>query len=104
MIIIASSLTALLGCATPRTLVLRAPAVSMTEISFDAGAKFSSAGAIKSRFCPGDNASTDDGDLNIGLIDELIAKAQKTSGAKYIANAQFFTQGNCMLLEGTSMK
>lgn len=96
---------ALAACATPKTLVLSTPAVSMTNNSFEPGVKFVSAGEIKSQFCTGDDAiSVSKGESNIGFMDELVTRAQNESHAKYIANAQFFTQGNCMLLEGTAMK
>jgi hypothetical protein len=96
---------ALAACATPKTLVLSTPAVSMTNNSFEPGAKFTPAGDIKSQYCMGDDAMTSSKDeSNIGFMDELVYRAQKDTGAKYIANAQFFHQGNCMLLEGTAMK
>jgi hypothetical protein len=93
------------ACATPKTLVLSTPAVSMTNNAFESGAKFTPVGEIKSQYCMGDDAiSSPKEDSNIGFMDELVMRAQRDSGAKYIANAQFFHQGNCMLLEGTGMK
>lgn len=96
---------ALVGCATPKTLVLATPAVSMTDNSFEAGRHFASNQEVKSQFCIGDDPiSTSKGESNIGFMDELVLRAQKESGARYISNAQFFAQGNCMILEGTAMK
>jgi hypothetical protein len=92
------------ACATPKTLVLSAPAVSMTNEGFDRNVKFISAGDVSSRFCTGDDPVSSKGDLNVGFMDEVIYRAQQDSSARYIANAQFFVQGSCMLLEGTAMK
>jgi hypothetical protein len=94
----------LVACATPKTLVLSSPAVSMTNGYFEPGMKFAEAGPVNAQFCTGEDSQTSKGDLNVGFMDELIYRAQQSSGAKYIANAQFFAQGNCMLLEGTAMK
>ncbi len=77
----------------------------MTDFSFPAGTKFTPAGEIKSQYCVGDDAQASSKDeSNIGFMDELITRAQKDTHAKYIANASFFHQGNCMILEGTAMK
>jgi hypothetical protein len=95
---------ALVGCATPKTLILATPAVSNTNTSFDPAMKFTDGGEVKSQYCRGDDATTAGGDSNIGLMDEVISIAQKQSSAKYIANAQFFAQGSCVLLEGNAMK
>jgi hypothetical protein len=100
-----ASVAVLASCATPKTLVLSTPAVSMTDTSFEAGRHFASTQEVKSRFCVGDDAiSSSKDESNIGFMDELVLRAQKESGARYISNAQFFAQGNCMLLEGTAMK
>ena len=95
---------ALVGCATPKTLILSTPAVSNTSNAFEPNAKFTDGGEVKSQYCRGDASISPGGDLNVGLMDEVISRAQKDHSAKYIANAQFFTQGNCVLLEGTAMK
>jgi len=95
---------AFFSCATSRTLILSTPAVSMTDYSFPPGTTFKASGEVESTFCQGDDAITNKGDRNVGLMDEVIYKAQQDSGARYISQAQFFTQGKCMVLEGTAMK
>ena len=93
------------SCAMQKTLLLSTPAVSMSEASFESGKKYSPAGEIQTRYCKGeDPLSSPKSEQNVGMMDEVVYRAQKESGARYIANAQFFNQGNCMLLEGTSMK
>jgi type IV pilus biogenesis protein CpaD/CtpE len=95
----------IIGCATARTPLLTVPAVSMSELSFEPGYRGQKSSDIDTVFCPGDPrlASTMD-DSTFGLMDEVVSKAQKESGAKYIAQAQFFKQGNCVALQGVAMK
>ena len=95
---------ALSACASSKNLLFTTEAVSSDHPSFSKEAKFTSSGPVSSMFCPGDKTSQASSDLNIGLMDEVIKKAQTESGAKYISQAQFFTQGNCLILEGTAMK
>jgi hypothetical protein len=105
--IICISAVILSACAQ-KQLILTTPAVSMTNYSFPAGQKFTPAGDVKSQFCAGmfshDKTEASGDESNIGFMDELVAKAQKESGAVYIANASFFIEGQCLDLEGTAMK
>lgn len=93
------------GCAT-RYSLLSTPAVSMSDAAFETGYTAKDSGAINTRYCRGDDpvSSSSKDSYQIGLMDEVIAKAQKESGARYIANAQFFSEGSCVVLEGTAMK
>src|SRR5690242_14236379 len=65
------------ACATPKTLLLSTPAVSMTDSAFEPGTKFNAAGEIKSQFCRGEDAVSSKGDLNVGNMDELIFKSSE---------------------------
>lgn len=104
--IILSALSGLLlisaGCAT-RQPILTTPAVSMTQPSIAPDYKGKDLGPVTSRYCYGDEAQTKKGD-SVGLMDEVIYRAQQDSKANYITNATFFTEGKCIVLEGTAMK
>lgn len=95
-----------LSACAHRVNLLSTPAVSMTENSFESTYKAKEAGAVTAKYCTGDDAqsSSSKGTSQIGLMDEVIHKAQEQSGARYISNAQFFGEGSCVVLEGTAMK
>jgi hypothetical protein len=92
------------GCATAKYVELSTGAVSMTEYSLPADYKAQSIGPVEVQFCIGDKKHSRDDDSNIGLMDELILKAQTETNAKYLTNATFFTKGRCMILEATAMR
>ena len=92
----------LAGCASRQPLV-NVPSVSMSLKSLDPGQKGTKIGPVSVQYCAGDKpiATTDS---VVGLMDEAIAKAEKETGASYITDAQFFTKGSCVILEGVAMK
>ncbi len=92
----------LAACAT-RQPILTTPAVSMTTANIPTDYKGKEIGPVNSRYCYGDEALTRKGD-NVGLMDEVIFRAQQDSKATYITNATFFTEGKCIVLEGTAVK
>lgn len=102
-IIIGVSLLSPLGCATMRQPLLTTPAVSMTDTSTSADRKLVDLGPVESRFCYGDEAISRKGDT-VGLMDEVILKAQKEKNASYIKDAKFAYEGSCIVLEGTAVK
>jgi len=90
------------GCAARYT-ILTAPAVSMTDPSFDASYKGTSLGKVEAEHCPGDDTVASH-DNNVGLIDEAVLKAQQKVGAKYLSDVTISRDGNCIVVEGTGMK
>lgn len=93
----------LANCMTLRQPLLSTPAVSMTHDSVPVGKPAKAMGKVTSRFCPGDKSVLDRGDQT-GLMDEVIAKAQREKDASYISGANFYLQGTCMVLEGEAMR
>ncbi|MFO1527101.1 MAG: hypothetical protein U1F16_14135 [Turneriella sp.] len=102
VIIAAGSALLTVGCLSMKTKVLTAPVVSMKQS--DVAKPGQVIGPVNSKYCAGDETIGDQ-DSNIGLMDQVILKAEKEHKATYIKDAQFFTDGgNCMMLEGTAMK
>ena len=93
----------LLGCGGSRQSLVNLPAVSMSTKGMEAGATAEKIGPVSAEFCTGDDAISTT-DSNVGLMDEVIARAEQQSGASYIADAQFSTKGSCIYLDGTAMK
>jgi len=89
-----------LGCSARYT-ILTVPAVSMTNSSFATpgtpGAK------VEATYCQGD-APIVSKDLNVGLIDEVVMKAQQKSGATYLSDVVISRDGSCLVVEATAMK
>lgn len=92
----------LTGCVS-RYAILTVPAVSMTNASFEPGATYVDAGPVTAQYCTGDDAISSS-DNNIGLIDEVVLKAQKQSGAKYLRDVTIMSDGSCVDVEATAMK
>lgn len=95
------------GCAT-RTQILSTPLVSMTETGTAPGTKLTPAGKVSSSFCIGDKVMSTN-TMNVGLLDEVIFRAQQESKARYITDMQFYIKQSffsnpCYELEGTAMK
>jgi len=91
------------GCSTPRYPILTVPAVSMTRASTDEVSSAKAAGKVEAEFCTGDDPISSK-DQNVGLIDEVIMKAQKQSGAEYLTDVVISTSGKCVMIEATAMK
>ena len=91
------------ACATQRTL-LTAPMVSMTDSNEAAPNSLKPAGNIESSYCYGDEPLATKNKNDIGLMDEVIFRAQQQSGAKFIQNATFIAEGKCLKLDGIAMK
>ncbi|MCM2282929.1 MAG: hypothetical protein NDI61_13900 [Bdellovibrionaceae bacterium] len=102
MILAILALFAFAGCAT-RYPLLSTPAVSTTEKSFVSGYKAKPVGPVNARYCMGEDSIAGK-KSTIGLMDEVIARAQSETKASYISDAQFFAEGQCVILEGTAMK
>ena len=90
------------GCASQRPL-FKSPMVSTTDGSVEASAHLENLGLVTAQYCPGDQPMDPD-NKNIGMLDEVIAKAQSSVKARYIKDAQFYTAGNCVYLEGTALR
>ncbi len=96
------TLLAATGCSA-RYAILTAPAVSMTDPSFDPAFKGTPAGKVEAQHCPGDQTVSSH-DNNVGLIDEAVLKAQQKSNAKYLSDVTISRDGNCIVVEATVMK
>ena len=92
----------LAGCASQRPL-FKAPMVSTTDSSVETPGHLEDLGPVTARYCPGDPPQ-DPTNKNIGMLDEVIGKAQSSVNARYIKDAQFYTAGNCVYLEGTALR
>ena len=90
------------GCAS-RQALFTMPSVSMTETAPVRSKMGTELGPVSTSFCSGDQATSAKGN-SVGLIDEVIAKAQKEKNASFIKNAQFFQNGSCIELEGVAVK
>ncbi len=102
-IILSAGALILNGCATT-TPLLSVPAVSMTNPSFPPDYKPTNLGAVNSKYCYGEEASTKHGDT-VGLLDEVTMKAQKEKNATFISDAHYSYEGaSCIVLEGTAMR
>ena len=99
---VVSTLLTLAGCAS-RYALLTVPAVSMTNASFDPGGTYEDGGPVTAQYCTGDDAISSR-DNNVGLIDEVVLKAQKGSGAKYLRDVTIMSDGSCVDIEATAMK
>lgn len=91
------------GC-TLRSPLMKAPLVSATVDSVDLRAKHVELGPVSTRFCPGDPAIASSDPSHVGLLDEVILKAQREKDADYIRDADFSMEGNCVVLDGIAMK
>ncbi|MDD9942241.1 MAG: hypothetical protein OXU20_14440 [Myxococcales bacterium] len=96
-------LLALVACGAERIPLATMPAVSMTERSVAAGTQGEEIGEVEGIYCQGDDPIVSDS-KNIGMLDEAIMQAQKQSGADYITGAQFFREGDCVVVTGLGMR
>jgi hypothetical protein len=92
----------LTSCASMQPL-MSAPAVSMSRTSVAPGTKSQEIGPVSARYCRGDDATTGSGST-VGLLDEVIRKAETSSKASYIGQASFQYDGTCIELEGVAMR
>jgi len=83
-------------------LLVQMPAVSM-GMRASQGQRATAIGPVNVKFCYGEPPIVSQ-DGTVGLIDEAIAKAEKQTGASYIADARFTDSCGCMILEGTAMR
>lgn len=80
--------------------ILNASAVSMTKYSLKKNQTLEEVGEVSGEFCP--DSFNDTG--NVGLLDEAIKKAQKSNKADFLTHVTFYSQGRCVLVEGTAMR
>lgn len=86
----------------PKRHILSAGLVSMTERG-QTKAGLKEVGKVEATYCSGDEPIVSR-DGEIGLIDEVVMRAQRDSQVTYIKNAQFYSQGACVSLEGTGLR
>lgn len=98
-LLIAAVFAVAAGC---QTHIMDAELVSMTEQapppSFRKGA------AVEEKWCQGDKPAKTSADKRYGLMDQVVLKAQKKHGARYIAEAGFYRKGNCLTVKGFAVK
>jgi hypothetical protein len=75
------------SCVT-RTLMLDAPLVSMTKGPKPKGG-YKVGNDVKANYCSGDKAISTDESV-VGMIDEVVYRAQKSSKASYIAEVTIY--------------
>ena len=92
------------GCADmcQSYLLVQMPAVSM-GMRASQGQRATALGPVNAKFCYGEPPFVSQ-DGTVGLIDEAIAKAERQTGASYIADARFTQSCGCMVLDGTAMR
>lgn len=92
------------GCAHKYSL-LNTHLVSVTETEIDE-TKAKKVGDVSVRYCTGDTATAKENldSYQVGLMDEVIHKAQEETKSSYIMDAHFKAQGNCIFLDGIAMK
>lgn len=90
------------GCAA-RYALLTVPAISMTQPSFEPTHKGAQGSRIEATYCQGE-APISSHDNNVGLIDEVVLKAQKQSGASYLSDVTIFRDGQCVVVDAIAMK
>jgi|GEM_PF-2946931 len=101
--ILSLAFLAFTGCAVGKSPLLSAPYVTANSDDLIDTKHAKDLGPVSARYCPGDPSSHADAS-SIGLMDEAIYLAQKEKNATYIRDAQFYTQGTCVVLEGIAMK
>lgn len=89
----------LTACA-PKVMILQSPVVSMTKDSNGANAALPDGAPVSERWCQGDKpiVENDDGSNDYGMIDQVVLKAQKKTGADFFKDARFYEQGNCVMM------
>ena len=86
------------GCATHYHL-FSTGAVSMTHYSSEPGETLEKTGSVNEKFCLGDKAEASQ-TMDIGLVDEVVTRAQAASHADFIKNVDFAMEGNCIVING----
>lgn len=99
----ATGLLLLLSSCASRHTILTVPAVSMTRPSTAASHQARPSEKVSAEYCKGDDPITSE-DINVGLVDEAVMKAQRESGAEYISDVTITEKGGCVMVEGTAMK
>ncbi len=94
-------ITTLVAC-TSREPLMSVSMVSMTKYSFSQG-NLQEVGLVETRFCKGDPAISSTSS-NVGMIDEVVLKAQKEKRADYISNVLVSREGKCIVLEGMALR
>jgi hypothetical protein len=103
-VLVLGCVAVLTGCGASRETILTVPAISMTEPSTTDGVHASKGDRVSAEYCKGDDTIASQGDQNVGLIDEAVMKAQKQSGAAYLADVTISQKGGCVTVEGIAMK
>lgn len=94
------SLTLLASC-SHRVRILDAGAVSMTKYSLKKGQSVvEKDGEAEGRFCSDPFKQSG----QIGLMDEAIKDAQKSSNADFLRNVTVYKEANCVIVTGTPLK
>ena len=90
-------LFALGGCCSP-TPIFQAPVVSMTRANMSS---LKEGDSVSAKWCTGDDPVTGKSST-LGMMDEVIMKAQKKAHADAITNARFIQECSCLTVKGTA--
>ncbi|MFW7381721.1 MAG: hypothetical protein ACOH5I_23130 [Oligoflexus sp.] len=96
------------ACVTHWSPLMQAEIISMTKSDIPKGS-YRKIGEVQSQYCFSSGEEEKaltyrQGDALIGLVDEVVMKAQKENGADGIYNANIEQSGLCVRLEGTAIK
>jgi len=90
------------GCATKQQF-LQTSAISMTKTHLSG--KVKQMDTVEEKFCRGDASQLNsENDIVVGLVDEVVYKAQKANDADLIKDATFYYFENCVIMEGRMAK
>jgi len=96
-----ASMLPLTGCLTDRDLIVSFPVASMTQASVPQGQAVTDGKEGNVKFCQGDKAISTK-EVTVGVLDELIARAEHQSKSKFIRDVQLFRSAgsaNCFELD-----
>lgn len=91
------------ACTSARESLVTLPAVSMSESTLNPAKMGTDLGPVTARYCAGETPNVAK-TSKVGLLDEVTHLAQAEKKASYIMDAQYFRQGNCVILEGKAVR
>jgi hypothetical protein len=99
--LLALALAAVLaGCCSAQQF-FQASVVSMTKMNMSS---YKRGDTVTGQYCTGDDpVATNGDDMEIGLMDQAILKAQKKAKADGLADVSFFRECNCVNVKGTAI-
>lgn len=87
----------LLSACCSKQQIMQAPVVSMTKRH--APKRLEGGKSISVQWCTGDSPYINKGDNELGMIDQLIMKAQRKHRADFLVNSIFYQKCDCMIVD-----